>query len=162
MKILVFSDSHTQLTFMRKCIQAVKPDAIVHLGDHYEDGQIIALENPYIPFHQVPGNCDRYRCPVSAQQMLCYSVCGIKLFMTHGHCYHVKQTTYSLLAEARKLCADAVLYGHTHIIDCHRESDGMWVLNPGSCGSENATAGVIQADDGKISACQIIRQADIG
>ena len=39
MKILVLSDSHSALSFMRRCIGAVRPDAVVHLGDYYEDAQ---------------------------------------------------------------------------------------------------------------------------
>ena len=62
MKILVLSDSHSTLSFMRHCIEKVKPDAIVHLGDHFDDGEAMHEENPGIPFYQVPGNCDRYRC----------------------------------------------------------------------------------------------------
>ena len=38
MTILVFSDSHSSLSFMRRCVDSVKPDALIHLGDYYEDG----------------------------------------------------------------------------------------------------------------------------
>ena len=61
MKILVLSDSHSALRFMRSCVDAVKPDAIIHLGDHYDDAQALAEEYPHIPIHAVPGNCDRFR-----------------------------------------------------------------------------------------------------
>ena len=37
-RILVLSDSHSGNSFMRWCVDTVKPDAIVHLGDYYEDG----------------------------------------------------------------------------------------------------------------------------
>ena len=35
MKILVLSDSHSALQFMRQCVESVKPDAIIHLGDFF-------------------------------------------------------------------------------------------------------------------------------
>ena len=57
MKILVLSDSHAALSFMRLCIEKIKPDAVVHLGDFYNDGEAMAEEYSHIPFHQVPGNC---------------------------------------------------------------------------------------------------------
>ncbi len=38
MNILVLSDSHSTLSFMRRCVETVKPDAIVHLGDYFDDG----------------------------------------------------------------------------------------------------------------------------
>ena len=56
MKILVLSDSHSALSFMRRCISKIKPDAVIHLGDFYEDGQVMAEEFPHIRFHQVPVN----------------------------------------------------------------------------------------------------------
>ncbi len=46
MKILVLSDSHSSLRFMRDCVDAVKPDVIVHLGDHYDDAAVLREEYP--------------------------------------------------------------------------------------------------------------------
>ncbi len=161
MKILVLSDSHSALSFMRRCVDAVKPDAVVHLGDYYDDGQALQEEYAHIPFHIVAGNCDRYRCPLSAREMLCYSVCGVRLFITHGHNYHVKTGIGGLTAEARRFQAQAVLYGHTHRPDCHCQPDGLWVLNPGTCGHFGGSAGLIETDEKNITACRIIRQADL-
>ena len=124
MKILVLSDSHSALRAMRGYIAAVRPDAVIHLGDYFDDGSVIAEENPHLTVHQVPGNCDRYRCPPGAAEVLVYPVCGVKLYMTHGHIHRVKQSTCSLLADARASGAAAVLYGHTHRAECRREPDG--------------------------------------
>ena len=156
MKILVLSDSHSAMSFMRRCVRAVRPDAVIHLGDHYDDGQALAEENPGIVFHQVPGNCDRYRCPPFAREVLSYMVCGVELFMTHGHRHYVKSGIGALLADARKCRAQAALYGHTHVAYCAQEPDGLWVLNPGSCGYGGGTAGIIETDGKKITACRII------
>ena len=156
MNILVLSDSHVGLAFMRHCIRQVKPDCVIHLGDHYDDARALAEENPHLIFHQVPGNCDRYRCPVDAPMILCYPIGGVKLYMTHGHLHHVKMGLWSLLADARKAGAQAVLYGHTHRADCHQEEDGLWVLNPGSCGSFSGSAGVIEIECGQIKSCRLL------
>lgn len=161
MKILVLSDSHSGLSFMRRAIKAVRPDAVIHLGDYYDDGQAMAEENRHILFHQVPGNCDRYRSYEIRPETLCYNVCGVKLYMTHGHNHRVKSGTYSLLLDARNAGAQAALYGHTHEADCHMEEDGLWVLNPGACGSFGGSVGLIETDQGKIAACRILRQADM-
>ena len=161
MKILVLSDSHAGLSFMRRCIQAVKPDALVHLGDYFDDGEAMAEENPHILMHQVPGNCDRYRMMRYEPAVRCYPVCGVKLFMTHGHEHHVKQTLHRLLADARAQQVQAVLYGHTHIADCHREADGLWVMNPGACGSSGGSVGLIETEDGNIVTCKILHHADL-
>ena len=110
MKILVVSDSHSTLSFMRHCIEKVKPDAIVHLGDHFDDGEAMHEENPGIPFYQVPGNCDRYRCRPGQPEILIQRVCGVELYMTHGHKHNVKSYLGALLRDARLSRVDAVPY----------------------------------------------------
>ena len=161
MRILVLSDSHAALSFMRRCVEKIKPDAVIHLGDFYEDGQALSEDFSHIPFHMVAGNCDRYRCPISAREMICYPVGGVMLFMTHGHHYRVKTGIGAFTAEARRLGAQAALYGHTHIADCHQEEDGLWVLNPGTCGHYGGSAGVIETDGKKITACRIVTAAEL-
>lgn len=160
MKILVLSDSHSALSFMFRCVRAVKPDAVVHLGDYYDDGEALQEEFPYIRLYQVPGNCDRYRAPLSARDILILPVCGVMLYMTHGHRHNVKMYTGSLISDAKKEKVAAVLYGHTHVADC-RQEDGLWVLNPGSAGSYSGSAGIIEVQDGKILNCRIITAADL-
>ena len=160
MKILVLSDSHSAMSFMRLCVDAVKPDRLIHLGDHYDDGEALAETYPHIPMTQVPGNCDRYRAPLSAREILIMPVCGVELYMTHGHRHNVKMYTGSLIADAKKAKVAAVLYGHTHIADC-RQEDGLWVMNPGSAGSYSGSAGIIEVQDGKILNCRIITAADL-
>lgn len=159
MRILVLSDSHSTLRLMRDAVQCIKPDAIVHLGDYFDDGETIRQENPDIPFHQVPGNCDKYRMYQPRPEVLCYPVCGVKLYMTHGHTHFVKSGICRLLQDAKNENAQAVLYGHTHEPDC-RQEDGMWILNPGSCGHGGGTVGLMEVDSGAILNCHILRQAD--
>ena len=159
MKILVLSDSHSSLRLMRSAVQAIRPDAIIHLGDHFDDGEVIHEENMHIAFHQVPGNCDKYRLYRPVAETLSYKVCGVKLFITHGHNHHVKQGLYALLRDAKEEQAQAVLYGHTHLPDCRRE-DGMWILNPGSCGHAGGTVGLMETENGEIISCRILREED--
>lgn len=161
MKILVLSDSHSGLRFMYRCVDQIMPDAVVHLGDHYDDGQALAQQYPHLPIHQVAGNCDKYRCPPDARLMLCYCLGGVMTYMTHGHLHHVKMGIGGLLADARKLGAQAVLYGHTHIPDCHQEPDGLWVMNPGSAGYGRSSAGVLKTDGQNITACYLLTEEDL-
>ena len=146
---------------MRFAISAVKPDAVIHLGDYFDDGLTIAEEYSHIRFYQVPGNCDRFRCAPWQTEILSCSVCGVMMYMTHGHLHGVKSDTGRLLADARKSGARIVLYGHTHIPDCRQETDGLWVLNPGTCGSYGGSVGLIAVSDNKISSCRILRQEDL-
>ena len=161
MKLLILSDSHAGLGFMRRCVETVKPDQIIHLGDYYDDGQTLQQEYPHIPLLQVPGNCDRYRCFTGAPEVLCPQVAGVKLMLTHGHLHDVKRSLGVLLSDARRKRVQAVLYGHTHICQCRQEEDGLWVLNPGSCGSYGGSAGILQIENGSIVDCRCITQWDL-
>ena len=161
MKILVLSDSHSTLSFMRRCIDSVKPDAVLHLGDHFDDALAMEEEYPALRFYMVPGNCDYYRCSPDQPVILMPRIGGVDLYMTHGHKHSVKYFLGSLLRDARAAGADAVLYGHTHQADCHREEDGLWVLNPGSCGYFGGSAGLILIDKGQITDCCILKEEDL-
>lgn len=159
MKILVFSDSHASLRFMRRAIETVKPDAVIHLGDYFDDGAAIAEEFHWIRFSQVPGNCDQHRCPPFAPMTLVEKICGVTLFMTHGHIHNVKLGLGSLISDGRKCGAQVVLFGHTHSTYCAQEDDGLWVVNPGSCGYYGGSAALIETDGGVIKACRILDQS---
>jgi putative phosphoesterase len=161
MKILVLSDSHSGLSFMRRCIEGVMPDVVIHLGDHYDDGEAMQEEYPNLRFYRVPGNCDRYRASSALAETLVEIVGGVKLYMTHGHLHQVKMGTGALIKAARQRGADAALFGHTHSALCEQLEDGMWLLNPGSCGYYGGSAGIIWVKDGKIQSCRVIRQADL-
>ena len=146
---------------MRQAIDALKPDALIHLGDHYDDTETFAEEYPHLRIHQVPGNCDKYRCSPFVHRILNYDIGGVRFYMTHGHTHHVKETMYHLLADARKANAGAVLYGQTHVADCHREEDGLWVLNPGSCGNGGGSVGLIEIQDNAITAYCLVSLAEL-
>ena len=161
MTILVLSDSHSSLRFMRQCADTIRPDVLVHLGDYFDDAVVLKEEYPQILVYQVPGNCDRYRCPPGLPEILVENICGVRVYMTHGHRHQVKMSIGLLLKDARAAKADIVLYGHTHAADCHREDDGLWVMNPGSCGYYGGSAGIIEIVDGKMTTCKVIREQDL-
>ena len=158
-RILVLSDSHRGMSFMRWCVDTVKPNAIIHLGDFYGDGDELREEYPNILLYQVAGNCDCYLAPPGAREILIDRVQGVDLYMTHGHRHRVKSMMGLLLDDARKAKVQAVLYGHTHIADCRKDGD-LWILNPGAAGSWGGSAGIIEVDNGKILNCRIFRYGD--
>ncbi len=158
-RILVLSDSHSGMSFMRHCVDTLKPDAIIHLGDYYEDAAELQEEYRHIPVHAVAGNCDRWRTPPSVREILIDRILGVDLYLTHGHRHGVKMTTAALVSDARKARVQAVLYGHTHMADCHQEG-GLWVLNPGAGGSWGGSAGILDVENGKIMDCRIYRYGD--
>lgn len=161
MKILVLSDSHSGLSFMQYAYEKVRPDMVIHLGDYFDDAESLKERFPDIRLQQVPGNCDLYRQFTPQPEIRIISPWGIRIYMTHGHRHGVKSGLYHLAQSAREASAAIVLYGHTHEAYCCREPDGLWILNPGACGSYSGSVGLIQIDNGAISSCRILRQSDL-
>lgn len=156
MKVLVFSDSHSDLRFMHDCIEKYDPDAILHLGDYYSDAESIHQSYPRIPLYRVPGNCDEYRCPAGVEQTVVMTIGCVKIMMTHGHLHRVKMHTQSLIYDAMERGVQAVFYGHTHKTECRQMASGLWVMNPGTCGYYNSSAGLMTIENGKITDMRII------
>ena len=161
MKLLVLSDSHSGRSFMRLCISKIAPDVIVHLGDYASDGEVIREEYPDVTLYQVPGNCDYGFGYNSLPEVRQENIGGVRVLMTHGHKHWVKNGTDFLIADGRRSQVQLVLYGHTHIADCHREYDGMWVVNPGSCRSYDGSVALIQIEKSQIIGCKILRMSDL-
>lgn len=161
MKILVLSDSHSALSFMRRCIDAVKPDVMIHLGDYVKDGDAMADEYPNITCYQVPGNCDLRRLFEPMAEIVKVTIGGVRFYLTHGHLHNVKSYLGKLIADANAAGADIALFGHTHEAYCEQQDDGMWVMNPGSCGYYGGSVGYIEIVSGEIRQCRTLRETDL-
>ncbi|QBK26445.1 metallophosphoesterase [Ureibacillus thermophilus] len=125
MKLLVMSDTHGDA----EIIQTVKNrhpevDVVIHCGDSELD-----YKHPYFEgVKRVRGNCDRdKRFP---EEEL-FEVEGKKIYVTHGHLYNVKSTTMNLFYRAKEVEADAVFFGHSHVLGAELVENTMFV-NPGS------------------------------
>jgi len=148
MKWLVLSDSHGNLEPMKKAVEREKPDRVLHLGDVSRDAERLQALYPSIPVEMVRGNCDGWYG--DAPEELELSFRGRKVWMCHGHAYHVKLGPGALTAQARSKEAAVVLFGHTHEPLCFREGP-MWIMNPGTAsGFPRATYGVIEERDGEL------------
>ena len=161
MRILVFSDSHSGLSYMRRCCQALKPDGIIHLGDYYDDAEVIRDENPRANVWLLPGNCDRYRAPLDAPEIMISTIGGVRFYLTHGHKHNVKATLLSLIRDARAANAGVVLYGHTHEAYVDELEDGLRIMNPGSCGYFGGSAGLIEVNNGTVTTFRLLRECDL-
>ena len=159
MKLLVFSDSHSTHSLMKRFVEKIKPNAIAHLGDYYDDGEVLAESCFHIPIYQVAGNCDAYRAP-NAMRMLLLSLGGVMTFMVHGHTHYVKSGIGRLVADGREKGARLILYGHTHIAYCQQEEDGIWVMNPGPAGY-GGSCGLVEIENGNIISCRILTEGDL-
>lgn len=119
------SDTHGDaeiIKIVRKRHQDV--DCVIHCGDSELD-----FEHPYLDgVKRVRGNCDRdSRFPEEEQ----FEIAGKKIFVAHGHLFNVKSTTMNLFYRAKEVEADAVFFGHSHVLGVELV-DNILFLNPGS------------------------------
>jgi putative phosphoesterase len=154
-KLLILSDSHKNTDRMLYAADQVKPDEILHLGDHIADAYEFQKRLPDIMIYMVKGNCDFYSM---AETELFLDFAGTKIYMTHGHQYGVKSGFDALIKRARQQRADLVLFGHTHQA-IMRQENGLWLMNPGQIGRHDdhvkASYGVVTIDSG-VFECGIV------
>ena len=154
MKVLVFSDSHGELSFMRDVIRQERPDQIFHLGDHDRDAEDLAGEFPTIPIAAVQGNCDYYS---DAPLTRVITLRGSRFFLCHGHTFGVKTSYLRASYAALEQKADFLLCGHTH--EPYLEQNDrtfLTIMNPGSCGFSYPTYGRILLEPGKLPEATLI------
>ncbi|WP_346355964.1 metallophosphoesterase [Azotosporobacter soli] len=128
MKIGVVSDSHGQRAALKVAAQALgEVDLWLHAGDCSQDASALA-EVSIAPIIAVKGNCDG-SVQTKADEFITLS--GCRLWLTHGHRHGVKWNCDELVWWAKEYQVQGVIYGHSHLPDCHWE-DGVLLLNPGS------------------------------
>lgn len=127
MKILVISDSHGKTRNIHRIIlKEKKLDAIIHLGDEYND--YLEIKDCYdIPAYGVIGNVD-YKFEGPSVDVL--ELNNYKILICHGHNYRVKESLEILRYKAKSVSAVIALYGHSH--KPYIEEDDIFILNPGS------------------------------
>lgn len=130
-KLLVFSDSHGDVSTMKKVI-AKNPDIkeIVHLGDFANDLLLIE-EIREKNVHLVMGNCDIDKDNPKIQIIKIYNK---TILCVHRYNQKDQDNSESLLALATEYKADIMLYGHTHVCSIVKKDD-IVLINPGSIGN---------------------------
>ena len=157
--ILIISDSHGAAANLRLAVMenGRSCDALVFCGDGISDIAALtehALREPGLascvppvtafvqgnndfdiypfvnPLYGTDEGQDYYvNARVPMEQSI--TVCGHRIYITHGHRYSLYGGTKHLESEAMKRGAQIALYGHTHIARIVNQT-GMYILNPGS------------------------------
>ena len=154
MRILIFSDSHGEISLCTSVITKIGADMIIHAGDHATDAERIKSIFPDISVKYVKGNCDFSHAPSELDIALSDNK---KIYVTHGHIFNVKNSYLSLELKAAEINADMVVFGHTHIP--YNLNTGRTIfLNPGSI-KYTRTFAVAELECGKLSA-DILNAAD--
>jgi len=146
LKALIISDSHGRANDVMDAVEKVKPEVLFHLGDGAKDLRGLGLLYPDVTVYQVGGNCD-YSSNMELVRLTTLE--GVRILMTHGHIFGVKQSISRLVREAKGRNARVVLYGHTHSA-YFEDRDGLLITNPGSIGF-SGRYGVLTVENGNVS-----------
>ncbi|WP_378953977.1 YfcE family phosphodiesterase [Pelosinus sp. sgz500959] len=151
MRIGVISDTHGDLVTIRQIIDQVKDvDMWMHAGDCSQDADYLR-SLVKVPVYAARGNCDGH---TTAKIDEFIEVDKLKIWLTHGHRYGVKQGTRELVRWAKHHAVDIVIYGHTHIVD-NRWCEDVLLFNPGSSYGNRAACGVLEIHDNQVTAQMI-------
>lgn len=149
MKLLILSDSHGHISPMKRAVELVSPNLIIHLGDCWRDAEVLHECFPVTSLLQVPGNCD-YRPSEAAEKLLCLQ--DKRILLCHGHTYGVKQSMMAAGYAAEEQSLDLFLFGHTHRPFLDKRGNCLF-LNPGSIGdSLPPSYGLVTLLDGVLDA----------
>ncbi|WP_018130994.1 metallophosphoesterase [Effusibacillus pohliae] len=125
MKICVISDSHGRTDRIDQILRRhLEIDLLLHAGDHADD----VADRRDVRCKAVCGNCD-VAGTAPDEQLL--DLAGLRVLLTHGHLYKVKQTLLPLSYRAKETNAQLVIFGHSHV-PVIVEEEGIVFLNPGS------------------------------
>ena len=123
-KITVISDTHGNIGALEKLLPVMKEsDYVFHLGDYNKDIELYRKELGD-KIYSVLGNCD------GGGNDCVIEIDGVKILLTHGDRYGVKQSNYKLSLRAKELGVSVVFYGHTHVAEIETV-DGVYLINPG-------------------------------
>lgn len=155
MRILILSDSHGDVASMTAAVARTQPQQILHLGDCWRDAAALRRAFPRLPIAQVPGNCDAYDLSARGPSELTLTFEGHRVFLCHGHRYHVKSGLLALRYAAEEAEAELCLFGHTHL-PCLERCGGLTLLNPGSIGSPHSHSFAVAETEGGKLCCALL------
>ena len=140
MKIAILSDTHGLLR--PEVVEQLKnADAILHGGDINKQSIVDELRQ-YAPLYVVRGNNDK-EWAEEIPHGLTVTLEGVTFYMVHNK----KEVPADLSG------LDVVVFGHSHKY-VEEEKDGVWWLNPGSCGPrrfhQEITMMMVEVADGQI------------
>lgn len=130
MMIGIMSDSHGDTIAIENAVAEMgQVDCWLHAGDYCRDADFLEKISG-CPVYSVAGNCDGLAAKQKVDEFI--ELEGKKIWLTHGHHYHVKYGMDELVEAAVNVFeVDIVVYGHTHITDVSQYGN-LLVLNPGS------------------------------
>jgi len=140
-RLLVLSDTHGDSLFLEAVLRWAGNDtfdAAIFLGDGIEDLHRSTARTGFsCEWKMVRGNND-YEASVPEAAIV--ESGGHRFFLCHGHRHALYNGNDRLIAAARKMEADTVLFGHTHV-PFLENAPGLLLVNPGSIGRPRSNDG---------------------
>lgn len=148
MKVLIYSDSHGDISSIVEIFEKEKPDLIISAGDNAGDFREFKLcyNELQIPYHVVRGNCDHFNRDFPDEEI--FEIEGVRIFLTHGHLYGVKSDLESLRKKAKELEVQVTIFGHTHRYQ-DLSIDNCRFFNPGAL--KDGHYAVLEIENKKLS-----------
>ena len=123
--LFIISDTHGNREGLNNLLPIISESHyFIHLGDFCSDIKDMPSEI-YDKLYFVKGNCD------GGGEDGYLGIEDVKIMITHGDRYGVKQSLTKLYLKAKEQGVNVVLYGHTHIPDI-QEYNGITFINPGT------------------------------
>lgn len=136
MRLIIAADSHGEDWALYEAVRAQMEgrdgsavEALLFLGDGENDLELVRRLYPRLRIIAVRGNWDGLYGDLPETDTAQFG--GIKILLTHGHRYGVKQGMEEYERAAREHGAQLALFGHTHRAEKYFK-DGIWLFNPGS------------------------------
>jgi len=142
MRVLVLSDLHypergNPIPLLEELVK-INFDLVIGLGDYGERGlELLDRYFPNVKRELIAGNCDVLDLP----ETKLLDIKGLKIGLAHGHQIEPRGNLEGLYYITKKLGADILLTGHTHLPTLVFYRD-IIVMNPGSAGGAVSGAGI--------------------
>ncbi|MDR0495688.1 MAG: YfcE family phosphodiesterase [Treponema sp.] len=141
-RLLALSDTHGHISALETVLDWVKDnytvDTVVFLGDGIDDLRRTPMTKHFpCEWVMVRGNND---FGFSLPETVCLDWRGHRFFACHGHRHALYRNNDTLVAAARGMEADVVLFGHAHVPSCEN-TRGILLVNPGSIGRPRSRIG---------------------
>ena len=146
MKVAVLSDTHNLLR--PRVLEYLRTaDVILHGGD-ISSQKILETLSEIAPLHVVRGNNDK-EWAEHIPHDLTVTLEGVTFYLVHKK----KEIPADLPG------VDVVIYGHSHKYD-EKEENGVFYLNPGSCGprrfNQDITMAMMEVENGQFTVRKIL------
>lgn len=131
MKVLVLSDSHGAVHFLRRILDTeTECETVFFLGDGLSDIEKVKPHYPGKKFICVKGNNDFY---YQENREAYKYIDGVTIMACHGDAFRVRSTLRELINKTASVRGNLALYGHTHQRNLYSDAaTGIFAVNPGA------------------------------